>query len=166
MGLIALGGAMLAGSCACFISIQQDMKKRSLTMERLRTTRLFTSVQPMLMRHRGDVIESVTIHPDSLTVRTLIPVGGSSRFTYERHHVDQPGQDTLYALAVTVAGELPALGNAEHYTMHRHEDRQADGTMSSWYEYMINPGYRRDVMRHAAREQAAGKNRHPLNAEE
>lgn len=157
LGLVALGGMMLAGSCACFISIRQDIKKRSLTMERLRTTRLFTSVQPMLQRHRGDVIESLTIHPDSLTVRTLIPVGGNSRFTYERHHVDQPGEETLYALAVTVVGELPALGNTEHYTMHRHADRQPDGTMASWYEYTINPGYRRDVMRHAATGRSEGR---------
>ena len=148
--VLLLGAALLAGSAATWVSLARDERLRGRIIDRLKTTSVYAAVSPVLRRHRNDLVESVTVHPESVCVRLLIPVGGESRFTFTRHGMDSLSPETLRALAVTVTDELPEVGNVQHYRLRRHADLLPDGRKSLWYEYTIRPRYRQRMLRRAA----------------
>ena len=148
--VLLLGAALLAGSAALWISLAHDIRLHGKTVARLKTTAVYTAVSPMLRRHRNDLVESVTVHPDAVCVRLLIPTGGESRFTFGRHGMDSLSPETLRALAVTVSEDLPELGNMQHYRLQTHADLLPEGQKREWYEYTIRPRYRAAMLRRAA----------------
>lgn len=87
-----------AGGWMLFRIWREECRAR-IAVKRVITTTSYARLLPMLKRHADDCVEKLEIRSDQVSVRTLYPVGGESRFTFSMHHMDNLSPDTILALA-------------------------------------------------------------------
>ena len=129
----------------------ENARQEKMVM-RVRTTELYSHLYPMLRQYDNDFIESVTIRKEGVVIRTIVPLGGETRYTFARHGLDEPGDDVLYALAQAIMVDMKALRNEKHYRFRCHTIVKPNGDKGEWYDYVISSAWKDEVLRGEARK--------------
>ena len=129
----------------------ENARQEKMVM-RVRTTELYGHIYPMLRQYDNDFIESVTVRREGITIRTVVPLGGETRYTFARHGLDEPGDDVLYALAQAVMVDMKALRNEKHYRFRCHTIEKPNGDKQEWYDYIISSSWKDEILRGEARK--------------
>ena len=133
--------------------IRRQTQKEERLVRDVRETQLYGHLYPMLRRNRDSYIESVFFHRDAVVLRMVEPIGKEVRFTFARHGLDTPTEQTLFALSQTAMVDLPMLRDPSHYAFRTHP---AKGVEPAWYEYQIRMGWKAELLRDIARKRRDG----------
>ena len=151
-GLVALVFVMVAVSAVLLVRITAENRRQQRLVQRVRTTDLYAHIYPLLRRYDNESLESVTIRPESVTIRTLMPQYETKHYTFQRHSLDNPSQETLYALVQAVLVDMRVLRNTRHYAFRSHKEATSNGDRLYWYDYVITPARKDFVIRVLSRK--------------
>lgn len=113
---------------------------------RVRSTELYGHIYPLMMTHDNCYLERICFRPDCVVFRSLDPNARQMVYTYQRHGLDNPSQDTLYALAQAAIIDMHRLRDSHHYTFCTHTTVTATGEKIHWYEYEITSPWKSHVI--------------------
>ena len=150
--LIILAGIILLAAAVMLVRLLADNARQEKMVARLRTTELYGHVYPMLCKYDNDFIESVAVRREGIIIRTLVPLGGEARFTFARHGLDEPEDETLYALALAMTVDMKALRNQKRYRFRCHTTIRPNGDKAEWYDYVVTSEWKGEVLRAEARK--------------
>lgn len=143
-----VAGVAVALLCAyIYLRLRRAHARQLLLMERMRTSAAYHYVQPLLQACRNQRIERVVLRPEAVTVTFFSPVGKKYQCVFDQHGLDPLSHEPLGALAQLATVELPELSDNSRYFFRPHRDRLENGSFLVWYEYMVQPRYKDNVLR-------------------
>lgn len=143
--VIALAAVALA-SLTALVCLRHARDRRTLLLQRVRTSRTYLCVRPMLEACESLPVERVVLRPDGVTVTLFDPPGKTLSCVFEQHGLDDAAPEPLLALSQAVAEDFPILGDNQRYFFKAHQENDGDEVLR-WYEYMVQPGYKNAVQR-------------------
>lgn len=129
------------------VKLHQDRLRQRELVARLRKSEIYGHLYPELLRARKRPVETVSIHPEGMSLRFLIPMGDVFTCSFDALGFDPMEQVPLYALAQAVAVDLPCLRDNAAYTFITHREKRPDGQIWRWYEYAIRTDAKDEQMR-------------------
>ncbi|MGN0779346.1 MAG: hypothetical protein ACI4MJ_09385 [Aristaeellaceae bacterium] len=142
--------ALAAGAAAGLWVLLREYRERQRQRQLLgyfRQSDLYAHLYPMIRKMEKMYVESVAIRREEVRIRTFKPAGKVYRFTYEKHGFDPVEDDRLFALAQAVGIDTPILRDRRRYDFVVHADERGQGGKPAWYEYMIRPEYKDEMLR-------------------
>lgn len=145
---------LIAGIAGVWLAVRarQAHERQRLLVSRLRKSEIYGHIYPELLRAGRRAVETVTIHPEGVSLRFLQPVGDTRTCSFEALGFDPMEQEPLHALAHAVAIDLPCLCDPNCYTLVTRHERRPNGDTWCWYEYAISTAYKDELMRNFARQ--------------
>ena len=135
---------------------RNEAKADQELVKRLRSTELYGHIYPQFRSHDDIYLESLTLRPEGIVFRMVIPLGTVDRYTFQRHGMDNLSKETLYALSQAALVDLKVLRNSAWYAFRTHTDRLPNGSKLVWYEYQIRARRKKQVLRIAAMDEEEG----------
>lgn len=152
VAIITLAVVILAAAAILLIRLTAEDRRQEKLVLRVRETDLYSHIYGMLLQYNTPYLESVIIRQEGLIIRTMLPVGGEVRYTFASHGLDDPGDETLYALAQAIMVDMKILRNTRHYTFRCHSFIRPNGAKGEWYEYAVTPAWKGDLLRAEAKK--------------
>ncbi len=136
---------------AAFLLLQLSAEKRQQQklVQRVRTTNLYSHLYPMFRRYDNEYLESVVLRPEGVRIRSIS--GGEKHYTFSKHGLDNPSDDTLYAIALATLVDMRVLRNTHHYVFRSHTEVRPNGDKGFWYDYVITHDRKDAVLRAASK---------------
>lgn len=153
-GLIMLAVVMLAAAAVLLVRLLAENRRQEQLVRRVRTTDLYGHLYPLLRQYDNEFVESVSIRPEGIRIRTMVPLGGEARYTFHKHGLDEPAPETLYALAQAVLVDMRTLRDSRHYTFRSHSETRPNGDKLLWYDYVVTSSRKDAVLRAEAKRRA------------
>ncbi len=145
--MILLILSVAAVAVALRLILRRSLRENMLE-NRVRTTRLYQRLSPVLAQCNNSCIERVIIRPEEVRIVLYKPANRVYRFVFERYGfdpVDQP--QTLRALARAVAEDVPCLADRRNYFFSTHTGARDMGADCTWYEYTVQADYKDLLLR-------------------
>ena len=152
--LVILVLIIVIAAAALLIRLVTTVRRQEQLARRVRSTDLYGYVYPFLKKNDSDYVESVVLRPEYISIRTMIPYGSESRFTFAKHGLDNPTQDTLFALAQAAMLDMKALRNSRQYLFRTTSGVSQNGTRYNWYSYTMKHARKDELIRADARKRA------------
>lgn len=152
--LVTLTVVLLAAAALLLTRLLAENRRQEQLVRRVRTTDLYGHLYPLLRKYDNEFVESVSIRPEGIRIRTTVPLGGEARYTFRKHGLDEPAQETLYALAQAVLVDMRTLRDSRHYTFRSHTETRPNGDKILWYDYVITSSRKDAVLRAEAKRRA------------
>lgn len=146
--------AAILCAAALLYYLKKGINRQEEQAKKVRSTQLYGHVYPFLRKYDDPSLESVIFRPESITIHTVIPLGGKATYTYAKHQLDDPSQDTLFALAQAAMLDMRVLRNNRNYIFKTHSGITPSGTRYNWYSYTIRPAWKDHIIRSEARKNA------------
>lgn len=154
--LIALVAVAAAVAAILLRRMLRRVREQERLVARVRTTALYGHVYPLFHQHDSEYIESLTFRPEGITLRLFEPLGEEIRYTFARHDLDEPNDETLFALAQAATVDLSALRSEKNYVFRIHTEEGKHGTVIRWYDYLVKPAYKSMMLRLIAKKREEG----------
>ena len=154
--LIALIAVVTAAAAVLLRRMVKRVREQERLVARVRTTALYGHVYPLFQQHDSEYIESLTFRPDGITLRLFEPLGEEIRYTFAKHDLDDPNDETLFALAQAATVDLSALRSEKNYTFRIHTEEGKHGTVIRWYDYLVKPAHKSMMLRLIAKKREEG----------
>lgn len=146
-GWIIVGAAVLL---AVLYLVRRRLTARqrrdALYMERMRSSTMYASLYPVLVKCRECCVERILIRPEEVRIILYKPMNREYRFIFEEHGLDPVERPAaLRALAQAIALDVPVLAEPEKYYYSTHSAPRDGGGSYHWYEYAVQIAYK-DLM--------------------
>lgn len=139
---------MVAVLCLVLLwHIRRIRRRQAYYVSRVRASDMYGHLYPLLLRCSRRSVESIAIRPESVCIRLYNPAGRTLLYTFDKHGFDPLEPDTLLALALAVAVDLPLLQDRARYTFRTRTAPGVNGIRTTWYEYMITTDYKDSMLR-------------------
>lgn len=140
---------LLVAALCLFIlwRIRRVHRRQAYYVSRVRASDMYGHLYPLLLRCSRRSVESIAIRPESVCIRLYNPAGRTLLYTFDKHGFDPLEPDTLLALALAVAVDLPLLQDRARYTFRTCTAPGVNGIRTTWYEYMITTDYKDSMLR-------------------
>ena len=152
--LIILTVLLLAVLALLLVRTVSATRRQERLARQVRTTNLYGHVYPFLKKYDSDHVDTIIFRPESITIRTMVPYGEEARFTFARHGLDNPTQDTLFALAQAAMLDMHTLKWGNNYVFHTYSGITPNGTRYNWYTYTMKSACKDNLLRADARKRA------------
>ena len=129
--------------------LRRESRQQALLMERMRDSETYRLVRPLFKACREERVECIELRSEAITATLFSPPGKQLQLRFEKHGMDPLELLQLQTLAQLAAEELPELGDNRRYFFKEHREHTASGDVVRWYTYMIQPGYKDEVLRSA-----------------
>ena len=117
---------------------------------RVRSTRLYSHLCPLLVACEHERVEQVVIRRDGILIRMFIPAGAVRTYKFEKHGFEKLNDEAVYALAQAVSADLRILREEGKYHFSRCIDVHENGEKEPYYEYNVSLGYKNRICRGVA----------------
>lgn len=144
--LLILSLLALTALAVGFVRLKRYHSRQELLQERIRRSEAYLCVRPLLERCRTLRVERISLRPERVVVTLFDPPGRKLQCVFEEHGLDDMEPEPLQALAQVTAAELPMLADNQRYFFKAYRE-DAGGVILRWYEYMIQPAYKDEVLR-------------------
>ena len=139
---------LIAAACLLVLwRIRRERRRQAYYVSRVRSSDMYGHLYPLLLRCSRRSVESIAIRPESVCIRLYNPAGRTLLYTFDKHGFDPLEPDTLLALALAVAVDLPLLQDRARYTFRTRTAPGVNGIRTTWYEYMITTDYKDSMLR-------------------
>ena len=139
---------LVAALCLVLLwHIRRVRRRQAYYVNRVRASDMYGHLYPLLLRCSRRSVESIAIRPESVCIRLYNPAGRTLLYTFDKHGFDPLEPDTLLALALAVAVDLPLLQDRARYTFRTRTAPGVNGIRTTWYEYMITTDYKDSMLR-------------------
>ena len=139
---------LVAALCLVLLwHIRRVRRRQAYYVSRVRSSDMYGHLYPLLLRCSRRSVESIAIRPESVCIRLYNPAGRTLLYTFDKHGFDPLEPDTLLALALAVAVDLPLLQDRTRYTFRTCTAPGVNGIRVTWYEYMITTDYKDSMLR-------------------
>ena len=139
---------LVAALCLVLLwHIRRVRRRQAYYVSRVRASDMYGHLYPLLLRCSRRSVESIAIRPESVCIRLYNPAWRTLLYTFDKHGFDPLEPDTLLALALAVAVDLPLLQDRARYTFRTRTAPGVNGIRTTWYEYMITTDYKDSMLR-------------------
>ena len=139
---------LVAALCLVLLwHIRRVRRRQAYYVSRVRASDMYGHLYPLLLRCSRRSVESIAIRPESVCIRLYNPAGRTLLYTFDKHGFDPLEPDTLLALALAVAVDLPLLQDRTRYTLRTCTAPGVNGIPTPWYDYMITTDYKDSMLR-------------------
>jgi hypothetical protein len=142
VGLVIL---VLIVAALLLLRLTAESRQQKKLVQRVRTTNLYSHLYPMFRRYDNEYLESVILRPEGVRIRTI--TGSEKHYTFRKHGLDNPSDDTLYAIALATLVDMRILRNTRNYVFRSHAEMRPNGDKGFWYDYVITHDRKDTVLR-------------------
>ena len=127
------------------LRLTAESRQQKQLVQRVRSTNLYSHLYPMFRRYDNENLESVILRPEGVRIRTIS--GSETHYTFRKHGLDNPADDTLYAVALATLVDMHILRNTRNYVFRSHTEMRSNGDKRFWYDYVITHERKDTVLR-------------------
>lgn len=138
--------AVVAAFVFLLARMRRSGKEQLELMQRIRSSRVYEGLYPMLCQCGDRPIDEVIIHPEGVTVSLLC--AQRLHYGFEEHGIDPLSPDSLLALAQAVVLDLPALQDSLYYQYEPRKERLPGGERVTFYTYTLRHDRKDYLLRH------------------
>ena len=123
---------------------ERDEREKAM---RVRSTRLYSHLCPVLTACEKECVEQVVIRRDGVRIRLFVPAGAMRTYIFEKHGFEPLNDEAVYALAQAVSADLRVLRESDKYSFRRHMELHENGDKEPYYEYDVHIAYKNKMCR-------------------
>ncbi len=147
--IVVLVMLVVVAAALLLLRLTAESRQQKQLVQRVRSTNLYSHLYPMFRRYDNENLESVILRPEGVRIRTIS--GSETHYTFRKHGLDNPADDTLYAVALATLVDMRILRNTRHYVFRSHTEMRANGDKRYWYDYVITHERKDTVLRATSR---------------